>query len=88
MPGSHSRAFIVRMFEHFVPSKRNASSDIARPASDSHPSASVRRGAMAKGCAHARLVPHQRSIFAICTSRSSAACSRVSSSLMVLPDRG
>ncbi len=57
MPGSHSRAFIVRLFEHFVPSKRNASSDIALPASDSHLSASVRRGAMAKGCAHARLVP-------------------------------
>ncbi len=56
MPGSHSRAFIVRLFEQTVSSTRDASSDIALPASDSHPSASVRRGALAKGCVHARLV--------------------------------
>jgi len=56
MPGSHSRAFIVRLFEQTVSSTRDASSDIALPPNDSHLSASVRRGALAKGCAHARLV--------------------------------
>ena len=30
-PGSHSREIVVRMFEHFVSSRQNASSDIARP---------------------------------------------------------